>query len=48
MIDNGFAGLVHGPGGGLVRTGGFGSALAGLFVVWTNFDFGLASFQFNI
>jgi CubicO group peptidase (beta-lactamase class C family) len=48
MAANAVSRLMTGPGGWLARAGDLVLGLAGLYMIWAIFDFGLANFNFNI
>ncbi|HEY1837904.1 MAG TPA: hypothetical protein VGG36_09620, partial [Rhizomicrobium sp.] len=48
MVVNAVSRVMTGPGGWLARAGDLLLGLAGLYVIWAIFDFGLANFNFNI
>jgi hypothetical protein len=48
MAANAVSRVMGGPGGWLARAGDLVLGLAGLYMIWAIFDFGLANFNFNI
>ena len=48
MAWNAISRVMSGPGGWLARVGDLVLGLAGLYMIWAIFDFGLANFNFNI